>query len=151
MDKISLRDGLMEQLWRMYRMDIMVYLREFLFGETAALECLSRHSGPSTPTTLAEEMKLSRPRTATILSTLRKKGYIEMSVDENDRRRMNVELTGAGLEHLKEKHTRVERYFDSCVEVLGDERITALTNLLRETADMESDLLAKFYGSLKGE
>ena len=35
MDKTDLRDALMAQLWRMYKMDIMLYLREFLVGETA--------------------------------------------------------------------------------------------------------------------
>ncbi len=149
MDKTTLRDGLMEQLWRMYKMDIMVYLREFLFGETAALECLFRCDGSSTPTALAEEMKLSRPRTANILSTLRKKGFIDMSVDEADRRRMNVVLTPVGLAHLGEKHAYLERYFDACVEVLGEENITELTSLLRQTADMEGLLLEKFYGSAK--
>ena len=149
MDKTTLRDGLMEQLWRMYKMDIMVYLREFLFGETAALESLCRCGGASTPTALAEDMKLSRPRTANILSTLRKKAFIEMSVDEADRRRMNVVLTPAGLAHLGEKHACLESYFDACVEVLGEENITELTSLLRETADKEGLMLEKFYGYSK--
>ena len=148
MDKISLRDGLMEQLWRMYKMDIMVYLREFLFGETAVLECLCHRNAPATPTSLADEMKLSRPRTANILATLRKKGFVEMSVDEADRRKMNVVLTPAGLAHLNEKHANLERYFDACVDVLGEQKITELTSLLRETADREDVLLEKFRGSL---
>lgn len=38
MEKTDLRNALMAQLWRMYRMDIMFYLREFLVGETALLK-----------------------------------------------------------------------------------------------------------------
>lgn len=45
MDKTDLRDALMSQLWRMYKMDIMLYLREFLVGETALLEYIASQEG----------------------------------------------------------------------------------------------------------
>ena len=36
-DKTALRDGLIAELWRMNKMDIILHLREFVEGETAAL------------------------------------------------------------------------------------------------------------------
>ena len=36
MEKKELRDALMQQLWRMNKMDLMVSLREFLEGESVA-------------------------------------------------------------------------------------------------------------------
>ena len=148
MDRTALRDALMEQLWRMYKMDIMVCLREFLVGETAALECLNLRTEPTTPTALSEEMKLSRPRTANILSTLRRKGFISMDVDADDRRRMNVCITEEGKRHLEGKHAFLAGYFDRYVEVLGEDKIVGLTQLLRDTADSEEVLLEKFGGTL---
>ena len=73
MDKKQLRDGLMAQLWRMYSMDIMLYLREFLVGETALLECIASSGRTLTPGEISEKMHLSRARTANILRTRRKK------------------------------------------------------------------------------
>ena len=144
MDKIQLRDALMTQLWRMYRMDIMLYLREFLVGETATLEAIVSAEEPLTPTALSELMHLSRARTANLLRTLREKGYISMAMDSEDRRRMNVTPTEAGISYLGEKHAFLEKYFDMYVDVLGEENISGLTKLLKVTADSESALWEKF-------
>ncbi len=146
MDKIELRNELVEQLWRMYKMDIMVYLREFLAGEMAALECLGHHVEPTTPTMLSEELKLSRPRMANILSSLRRKGYISMDIDHEDRRRMNVDLTEEGRNYLQSKFEFLAKYLDKYVEVLGETKIVELTQILKDTADSENTLIEKFGG-----
>lgn len=144
MDKTDLRDALMSQLWRMYKMDIMLYLREFLVGETALLEYIASQEGAVTPTAMSEDMHLSRARTANILRTLREKGYVSMEIDSDDRRRMNVTSTDAGIRYLKDKHAFLEKYFDMYVDVLGEENISQLTALLKVTADSEKALWDKF-------
>lgn len=144
MDKTDLRDALMSQLWRMYKMDIMLYLREFLVGETALLEYIASQEGAVTPTAMSEDMHLSRARTANILRTLREKGYVSMEIDSDDRRRMNVTPTDAGIRYLKDKHAFLEKYFDMYVDVLGEENISQLTALLKVTADSEKALWGKF-------
>lgn len=146
MDKKNLRDALMAQLWRMYSMDIMLYLREFLVGETALLECLASAKKTLTPGEISEKMHLSRARTANILRTLRGKGFVAMEVADDDRRKMLVTLTDAGRQHLLDKHTYLEGYFDKYVEVLGEENISNLTALLKITADSESELMRRFGG-----
>ena len=144
MDKKQLRDGLMAQLWRMYSMDIMLYLREFLVGETALLECIASSGRTLTPGEISEKMHLSRARTANILRTLREKGFITMEVAGDDRRKMLVTMTAAGGAHLAGKHAYLERYFDEYVDVLGEKNISDLTALLKVTADSESVLMKKF-------
>ncbi len=144
MDKIQLRDALMAQLWRMYKMDIMLYLREFLVGETALLECVASHGEALTPSAISDEAHLSRARTATILRALREKEYITMDVADDDRRKMNVRITEAGIKHLAEKHGFLASYFDKYVEVLGEKNISELTALLKLTADSESKLKGRF-------
>ena len=115
----------MAQLWRMYKMDIMLYLREFLVGETALLEYICDKKDAVTPSAISEDMHLSRARTANILRTLREKGYVEMEVDSADRRRMNVTATPAGENCLKGKHAFLEDYFDKYVDVLGEDNLRA--------------------------
>ncbi len=147
MDKVELRNALLEQLWRMYRMDIMLYLREFLVGETALMEYIAMAGRAVTPTEISEEAHLSRARTANILRSLREKGYISMEMDEEDRRRMNVTATQSGLNYLKGKHEYVESYLDRYVEVLGEKNISDLTALLKVTADSEAELVSRFGSS----
>lgn len=144
MDKVQIRDALMAQLWRMYKMDIMLYLREFLVGETAILEYICSRSGAVTPTEISEDAHLSRARTANILRTLREKGYVAMEMDSEDRRRMNVTATAEGMSYLAGKHAFLEDYFDKYVDVLGEDNISALTALLKVTADSEDALRAKY-------
>ena len=96
MDKTQLRDGLMRELRRMTKLDIIAGLREFVEGEIAALYCLNEAEGALAPSQLSEELKVSRARTANILRSLRNKGLIAMEIDDDDRRKMQVGLTEKG-------------------------------------------------------
>ena len=149
MDKVQIRDALMAQLWRMYKMDIMLYLREFLVGETAILEYICSRSGAVTPTEISEDAHLSRARTANILSSLRKKGFITMDIAEDDRRRMSVALTEKGRTFFLDKYNFLVEYFDLYVEVIGEKDIAELIRLLRKTVDSEKQLA--FRPGARGE
>ena len=138
MDKAALRDGLMQQLWRMNKMDLMVNIREFLEGESAALNYLNGCGEESvTPSQISENICVSRARMANILRSLRGKGYIEMEISAADRRKMDVRITPAGREYCREKYDFLVRYFDLYVDVLGEEDIKDLTRLIKKTADNE--------------
>lgn len=134
--KTELRDGLIAELWRMYKMDIIEYLRAFVEGETAALWFL-REAGSSSPSRISEELGVSRARAANILRGLREKGFVEMQIASDDRRRMDVALTEKGRAALEEKYNFLLGYFDLYVDVLGAEDIVELTRLLHKTADCE--------------
>lgn len=143
MDKTKLRGQFMEQLWRMYKLEIMYYLREFLVGETAALEYVVTQGGEITPTDISEELKVSRARAANILRSLRGKGYVDMRTDEADRRRVNVAATPAGLAALAEKHAFLESYFDMYIDYIGEENTEEMTRLLKLTADSAPALIER--------
>lgn len=138
MDKTTLRDELMYELQRMAKMDIIVSLREFAEGETAALVALHFQHDRMTPSLLSETLQVSRARTANILRTLRQKGFIQMEMSEEDRRKMYVSLTTEGIRFLEEKHRFLVNYFDLYVEALGETDIAELTRLLRKTVDCEA-------------
>ncbi len=136
MDKKELRAKLMQELWRMNKMNLMVSLREFVEGETAALWFM--HSGTAqevTPSQISEGLCVSRARTANILRSLRKKGYVAMEISSDDRRKMLVSLTKEGERFLAEKYDFLSRYFDLYVEALGEEDIKELIRLLQKTVE----------------
>ena len=137
MDKSELRDALMQQLWRLNKLDLMVSLREFIEGELAALYYLRGCDEAVTPSQISENLRVSRARAANILRALREKGYVEMSIAEDDRRKMDVYLTEEGRRYCDEKYAYLVRYFDLYVDVLGENDILELTRLLKRTADEE--------------
>ena len=145
LDKTELRDGLMHDLWRMNKMNLMVSLREFVEGETAALWFLhSCGAERVSPSQISENLHVSRARAANILRSLRNKGYVEMEISPEDRRKMDVFFTPKGKRFLEEKYDFLLRYFDLFVDVLGEADILELTRLLKRVAD--NNLLLKSDG-----
>ena len=145
MEDEKLRDALIQQLWRMNKMDIVTHLREFIEGELATLWFLNV-SGDTTiiPSMISDNLRISRARTAIILRTLREKGYVTMDISEEDRRKMTVLLTESGKSYLDEKYDFLLAYFDKYIEVLGADNIEELTELLKLTADKEACLASWF-------
>ena len=136
MDKREVRDGLIRELWRMTKMDIISHLQEFVEGETAALWYLNTCGYDRvTPSQISDNLQVSRARAANILRALRGKGYVEMEIASDDRRKMDVMLTDSGRLALQEKYNFLLKYFDLYVDVLGEEDILDLTRLLRKTVD----------------
>lgn len=150
MDKSELRDALMQQLWRLNKLDLMVSLREFIEGELAALYYLRGCDEAVTPSQISENLRVSRARAANILRALREKGYVEMSIAEDDRRKMDVCLTEEGRRYCDEKYAYLVRYFDLYVDVLGERDILELTRLLKRTADEEVLLRESDEGPANG-
>ena len=114
MDKTQLRDGLMRELRRMTKLDIIAGLREFVEGEIAALYCLNEAEGALAP-------------------------YISAG----DRRKMDVRCTPAGRAFLEEKYTAVLRLFEAYVDALGEEDILQLTRILDKIVSYEEQVQAK--------
>ncbi len=152
MDKIKVRDGLIRELWRMTKMDIIIHLREFVEGETAALWYLNTCGAERvTPSQISDNLQVSRARAANILRSLREKHYVEMEIAEGDRRKMDVMLTEAGKQSLQEKYSFLLKYFDLYVDVLGEDEILDLTRLLKKTVDCNLLLDPKKCGESGGE
>ncbi len=143
-NKEELRDELIQELWQMNKMDIIVHLMEFIEGETAALGFLSQRIGMRVnPSQISEELNISRARTANILRSLRNKGLIAMEIDDDDRRKMHVDLTEAGRDFFRRKYAFIVRYFDMYVDVIGEKDISELNRLLHKTVESEKLLKSR--------
>ena len=138
MEKAELRDGFLRQLWRLNKLDFIAVLREFLEGETAALYYLcGAGAGGATPSQMSAALEISRARAANILRSLRKKGYVEMDVSPDDRRKMDIRCTPEGRRVFEKKYKNLLSCVDRYVDVLGEEDILELTDLLRRAADSD--------------
>jgi len=59
------------------------------------------HAGPTSPSELAERLEVSLPTISKTVSVLERRGWIERSADERDRRRVALRLTVEGRETVK--------------------------------------------------
>ncbi|MCQ4635220.1 MarR family transcriptional regulator [Anaerovorax odorimutans] len=136
MDKRQLRDSFLGSLQKMYDMELVAPLMEFCQGEMRVLLYLDAHEKEDIyPSALSEALFVTRQRITTILSALRKKGYITMETAEKDRRRMRIILSAAGRRYVIEKRRFVENYFDMLLEALGEENMREFQRLVQLTAE----------------
>ena len=131
MDPVILKDRMIDAVGKIYYMDAFHQVVEFLQGELYILHHMLEHGeGGINPSNLSVMLHISRPRVTTALAALRKKGYIETIVDEDDRRRLTVYLTKEGREFIIGKQNHVEEYFISFIEKLGRDKANELISLL---------------------
>lgn len=104
---------------------------EFCQGEMRVLLYLHMNIGNEIyPSDLSEELCVTRQRITSILSSLRKKGFINMEVAERDRRRMKVVLTDYANNWIVAKKEGIETHFFELIEGLGERNTIELTRLI---------------------
>lgn len=131
MESEDLKDRLIESLGKIYYMEAFSQLTEFLQGELYVLHFLLENQGIEVnPSILSDKLHISRPRITAALSALRKKGYVETEMSEDDRRRILVKLTKDGLIFIEDKQKNVEGYFDLFVHGLGEKNAAELIRLI---------------------
>ena len=75
-------------------------------GEEAALFWLSKLETPVSAGELASKLGITSGRIANILSSLDRKKYIERHRSSRDRRQINVALTPAGADHIRDVYEK---------------------------------------------
>ncbi|MCC2864665.1 MarR family winged helix-turn-helix transcriptional regulator [Anaerovorax odorimutans] len=136
MDKRQLRDSFLGSLQKMYDMELVAPLMEFCQGEMRVLLYLDAHKKETVyPSTLSDSLFVTRQRITTILSALRKKGYVIMETAQEDRRRMQVRLSLAGGRYVTEKRRFVEQYFDMLLDAIGEKNMLEFQRLVQLTAE----------------
>lgn len=131
MEASILKDSLINALGKIYYMEAFHQVVDFLQGELYILHhLLKSDSDGVNPSSLSEMLHISRPRVTAALSALRKKGYVETRLDEDDRRRVTVILTPEGREFILMRQEKVEGYFNDFIEKLGEESAERLISLL---------------------
>lgn len=87
--------------------------------------------GPMSPSGLAQEIQLDRPRTSRAIGTLLDKGLVERASKPGDRRRAVVQLTPAGTTLHAEIFPQVSAFNTQIMAALDDQAAAALDEALR--------------------
>lgn len=135
-----LRGDLIRSLGNIYHLEAFSALEALLQGESQTLRYLAEQQGTAVyPSDLSRELRLSRSRITGTLSALRRKGLIAMEASQEDRRRIRVNITEAGLVVIGGQLRRMETYFDQMLAGLGSEDAKTLIALMdRCVAVMEA-------------
>ena len=108
-------------------------------GEFVALQFINRSGNDPNMTTtsvLSEQLGISKPAVSQMANTLEEKGYIERSINPNDRRHVRMVLTSQGKEMLAEQEQILLNRFSVLFEQLGAEDAEKLLELLEKFANL---------------
>lgn len=87
--------------------------------------------GPTSPSVLAEQAHLDRPRTSRAIASLVAKSLAQRVVIADDARRATVSLTPAGQALFDEVFPQIARLNTRLLEAIDDELVLALDRALR--------------------
>ena len=136
MNRAELLDSFTSSLQEMYDTEVFDSAIEFCQGESRVLFYLHMHDEAEIyPSDISDSLYVTRQRITSILSSLRKKGYVYMEMAKNDRRKMRVTLTDNGRSHIVAKEAEMKNYFGSLIDVLGEKNIQEMTRLIKLTND----------------
>jgi len=128
---IELRNDLTKSLITLYDLEVFSSMMEYCQGEMRVLLYLEINYGTEIyPSDLSDALHVTRQRITSILSSLRKKGYISMEIAVNDRRKKRVVLTEDAKKYVIAKGKWIESYFDTLIEKLGEDNAHELTRLI---------------------
>ena len=123
---------MLEVLRKFYYMRTPMQLLGFVQGEKRVLTFLKNSGGDVLPGNIAASLDMTAARIAGILRSLEKKGMILRREDENDRRRVLVNITESGAEYIRLGEEALRKKLDETARVLGKEKTEALTCSLNE-------------------
>lgn len=90
---------------------------------------------------IAGNLRIASSQTSRMLKNLEERKLIGRSIDTKDRRNTYVFLTENGREVCQRVHEKMNSYFESVLNQMGEERIKELIGLCRELSDvMEKEL-----------
>ena len=114
---------------RLYQTKFMDNMEEFCQGETKVLLYIYTCGDETVyPSDISKDLLISRQRVTSVLSSLEKKGRVNLSNSKSDRRRIQVEITEEGIDYLNVKRENVQKYFDFFMDRLGTANLLSLAS-----------------------
>ncbi|MCT9819769.1 MarR family transcriptional regulator [Microbacterium sp. W1N] len=105
-------------------------------GQFAVLAAL-KVNGPHTLGELADRERVSAPSMNRTVNGLEEAGYLSRTPDEDDRRKVNIHLTDAGLVVVEETTRRRDSWLEEALGDLTDaqrDALAAAADIMREVA-----------------
>ena len=131
-ERTELREELLRDLGALYQLPAFSDLAALLQGEARVLQYLALRRGED----VYPSLRLSRPRITAALSSLRRKGFLTLTPSQEDRRKVFVRVTEAGMAQIAGQYETVRGYFDRLLTGLGAEDSRALSRLVGRCAQV---------------
>ncbi len=125
----TLKDTFLKQLQTISKLHMMKSLTPFLYGEDALLLKLFLKEATS-PKTIADTLNITKGRVTAIMSSLRKKGFIELKKNQLDGRSVELNLTLEGTTYIQNKLDFIDNYFETLLSHIGLTQSKALVEML---------------------
>lgn len=109
---------------------------EFVQGERFVLNYLADKGGAALPSELSAVMNLTTARVAAVLRTLEHKGLVTRHQDDQDRRRIRVQLTSCGLTQVLEERAKVHAMLEELLSELGKEDAQAFLRIINRIVEI---------------
>jgi len=86
-------------------------------------------------TEIQEELQITKSAVSQMLDTLVEKGYVERTLDTNDRRRMCVTITPIGKQALTRMRDHANLLAEAVILKMGESKVQQMFDLLDEFID----------------
>ena len=94
------------------------------------------------PSSVANEMHVSKAAVSQTISSLENKGYITRQIGKSDKRRFEIMLTDKGKRLVEIMDSHVERQFTEIIEKFGKDNTLELIRLINEFSDIAENVHA---------
>lgn len=120
MDYNDLANEYLKVMFLMRGRNTQKQIDESLNGENFVLSYVFERNGNVIPSDISNAMGSTSARIATILNNLEQKGFISRTIDTEDRRRIIVNLTDRGKEHVHEQNQKRIDFIMNMLKYLGE-------------------------------
>ncbi|MFL0252893.1 MarR family winged helix-turn-helix transcriptional regulator [Clostridium neuense] len=135
MDYESLAHDFMEVMHHMHGRNPQKRVNDSLHGENFVLSYISSHEGNVIPSDISNAMGATSARIAAALNSLEKKGLISRRIDVEDRRRILIDLTDAGREHVHEQNQKMMNFVTNMLKYLGEDDAKEYIRIMKKLAN----------------
>lgn len=117
-----------EVFGKIYDTGYMEEIVDLFQGECKVLLYLCAADGTVYPSDISRDLQISRQRATSVLSAMEKKGFVSLERDADDKRRVNVKILPKGEEIVIAKQDKIEHYFKTFIDIMGEKQILFLLN-----------------------
>lgn len=135
MDYDLLAKEFMETMHHMRKRKGQKELNDSMQGESFVLFYISHHKDNVTPSDISNAMGITSARIAATLNSLESKGFIERRIDTQDRRRILIDLTKTGKEHVQKHYDMVMTITKNMLKYLGEDDSKEFIRIMKRLAD----------------
>jgi len=131
----AIKDEFLLNLYEISKLKMVSYIATFIQGEDAFLLRLYLNK-ELTAKSLSEELKITKGRVTALITSLKKKNYINTIINKKDKRSILISLSEEGKRYLEEKLIKSEKYFEEVFEKLGLEEANNLLKMMQNLLEI---------------